>query len=55
MFYCPANYRKVTRAAMCEVLRELEVDSDHDVKIPIKAVTTDVLVLPGQINNLVDV
>lgn len=34
---------------------EIDVDSDHDIKIPIKAVPTDVLVLPSQMNNLVDV
>lgn len=42
----------MTRIAAIEALSELDVDSDHDIKGPLKGVTT--LVLPSPINNMVD-
>lgn len=46
------NHKKITRATLIEALGEVEVDSDQEMKIPVKAVTSNVLVLPTPLTNV---
>lgn len=46
------NHKKITRATLIEALADVEVDSDHDMKIPVKSVTSNVLVLPTPLTNV---
>lgn len=52
LFISTGNHKKITRATLIEALGDVEVDSDHDIKIPVKAVTSNVLVLPTPLTNV---
>ncbi|KAG5873618.1 hypothetical protein JTB14_023780 [Gonioctena quinquepunctata] len=48
------SHKRVSRVVGIETLSEVDIDSDHDIKNPLN-ITNDVLVLPSQINSLVDI
>ncbi|XP_074042316.1 ubiquitinyl hydrolase 1 puf isoform X2 [Leptinotarsa decemlineata] len=48
------SHKRSSRAVGIETLSEVDVDSDHDIKGTLN-MTNDVLVLPSQMNDLVDI